>query len=258
MTVETVVKTGIYLYAVVSSSEGPERHPQGLEGTLGVDGAAIYWIREGPLAAVVSHVPNQKIRPERRQLAAHQGVLKRLMEEGTVLPVSFGIIADSEDSTRKTLAAHQEPLLAQLRRVAGKVEMGLRISWNVPNVFEYLVNTHSGLRTLRDELFRGGRTPSRDEMIELGRLFDRVLVEDRAAHVRTVLGILTPRSFEVNESPVRTEREIGNLACLVGGDAQNEFEQGVMEVAKLFDNCFSLDYSGPWPPYNFVDVNLAV
>ena len=256
MVVETVVKSGIYLYAIMSSSEAPLRHPDGLDGALGINGGAIRWIREGPLAAAVSEVPNEKIRPERRQLAAHQGVLKRLMQEGTVLPVSFGIIADGEESTRKILSDHRGPFVEQLERVVGKVEMGLRISWNVPNVFEYLVNTHAELSNLRDRLFRGGRTPSRDEMIDLGRLFDRILAEDRSAHAGTVGDILTPRCFEMKANPPRGEREIGNFAFLVGRDRQNAFEQGVMEVAKLFDNCFSLDYSGPWPPYNFVDVNL--
>jgi hypothetical protein len=31
-----------------------------------------------------------------------------------------------------------------------------------------------------------------------------------------------------------------------------------MEAAKLFDNHFSFDYNGPWPPYNFVNVNLSM
>ena len=95
-------------------------------------------------------------------------------------------------------------------------------------------------------------------MIDLGRTFDHVLAEDRAAHTRTVVQALSPQCFEIKENPPRDEREISNLACLVGRDVQAEFEQGIMEAAKLFDNHFSFDYSGPWPPYNFVNVNLAM
>ena len=258
MVVDTVVKSGMYLYAVVSSSEAPAHYPHGFDGTLGVNGSAVTWIREGPLAAAVSEVPNGKIRPERRNLAAHQGVLKSLMREGTVLPVTFGVIADSPESTRKILSGNHDTLVAQMERVTGKVEMGVGISWNVSNIFEYFVNTHPGLQGLRDQYFRGGRTPSREEMIELGRTFDRMLGEDRAAHTKTVVQILTSRCFEIKETPPRGECGISNLACLVGRDVQNEFEQGVMEAAKLFDNHFSFDYNGPWPPYNFVDVNLQV
>ena len=248
----------MYVYAIVPSSEAPLRYPHGFDGTLGVNGSAVTWVCEGPLAAAVSEVPNGKIRPERRNLAAHQGVLKSLMREGTVLPVTFGVIADSPESARKILSGNRDTLVAQIERVAGKVEMGLGLSWNVPNIFEYFVNTHAALSQLRDQLFRGGRTPSREEMIELGRAFERSLGEDRAVHTKTVVQILAPRCFEIAENPPRGEREIGNLACLVGRDAQAEFEQGVMEAAKLFDNHFTLDYNGPWPPYNFANVNLTV
>ncbi|MBI4446446.1 MAG: gas vesicle protein [Acidobacteria bacterium] len=46
----------------------------------------IYTISDGRVAAVVSlDVPYEKIRPERRHLAVHQGVLKRLMQESIVI-----------------------------------------------------------------------------------------------------------------------------------------------------------------------------
>jgi hypothetical protein len=258
MAQDTFTKCGTYLYAIVSSLEAPLRHPNGLEDTPGINGGSVTWICEGPVAAAVSEVPDRKIRPERRNLAAHQGVLKRLMQEGAVLPVTFGIIADDPDSTRRVLTAHCEELTAQIARVAGKVEMGLAFSWNAPNIFEYFVNTHSGLVQMRDEMFRGGRTPSREELIDLGRLFDRVLAGERALHTATVLQTLAPLCFEIRENPPRNEREIGNIACLVGAHAQAEFEQGIMAAAKLFDNHYSFDYNGPWPPYNFVDVNLHI
>jgi hypothetical protein len=44
-----------------------------------------------------------------------------------------------------------------------------------------------------------------------------------------------------------------NLACLVRREAQEEFSAGVFAAAKLFDNNFAFDYSGPWAPHNFVE-----
>ena len=54
MVMDTVVKNGMYLYAIVPSSEAPVRHPHGFDGTLGVNGSAVTWICEGPLAAAVN------------------------------------------------------------------------------------------------------------------------------------------------------------------------------------------------------------
>ncbi|MFH1572375.1 MAG: GvpL/GvpF family gas vesicle protein, partial [Acidobacteriota bacterium] len=72
--------TGRYLYAIVASAEDRSC------GSIGIDGGLVYSISDGRVAAVVSDVPDQKIRPERRNLAAHQEVLKRLMQESSPLP----------------------------------------------------------------------------------------------------------------------------------------------------------------------------
>ena len=37
--------------------------------------------------------------------------------------------------------------------------MGLRVTWDVPNIFEYFVNTHAELRAARDRLLSNGRGP---------------------------------------------------------------------------------------------------
>ncbi len=56
---------------------------------------------DGKVSAVVSDVPNRKIRPERRNLAAHHAVLRTLMADTTPLPMAFGIIAESAGAIRK-------------------------------------------------------------------------------------------------------------------------------------------------------------
>ncbi len=251
MAPQTGTKGCNYVYAIVTCSG-----PGGRYGPIGVEGGEVSLISEGPLAAVVSDVPGEKIRPERRHLAAHHDVHKQLMERGNMLPMSFGTMADGPGAIRRILKMNQTAFLEQLQRVEGKAEMLLRAVWDVTNIFEYFVCIHTELRSLRDELFGAGREPSQDGKIELGRLFDRILSQDRAAHTQRVLEVMTPRCFEIKETPPRTEREVMNLACLVARDGMKGFEEGVFEAAKQFDDNYSFDYTGPWPPYNFADVRL--
>jgi len=243
-------KRGRYLYAIVPGGANPTL------GDFGIDNSLVYAISDGRLAAVVSNVPNDRIRPERRHLAAHQEVLKRLMAETAVLPVSFGIVADGPQAVRRILTNSRVALLEELDRVAGKVEMGLRITWDVPNIFEYFVNTHPELRAARDRVLGPQRRPTQDEKIELGRMFDRILNEDREAHMERVEEVLAPRCVEIKRNPPRNEEEVANLACLVARAALAQFEEGVFEAAKWFDNNFAFDFNGPWPPYNFVQIRL--
>ena len=48
------------------------------------------------------------------------------------------------------------------------------------------------------------------------------------------------------------------LACLVERDGQRQWEEGVRQAAWLFDDHYRFDYNGPWPPYNFADIDLRL
>lgn len=252
MAVRTPAKRGRYLYAIVAGA-GERRY-----GFTGINGAPVYTISNGRLAAVVSDVPDEKIRPERRHLAAQQAVLRTLLAQETMLPMAFGIIADGPQAIKKILSRNQEAFLHQLGRVADMVEMGLRVFWDVPNIFEYFVNTHPELRAARDRLLGSYRSPSQEDKIELGRLFDRLLQEDREAYIEKVEETLSQYCQEIKRNKCRHEGEVMNLACLVRRDGQDRFEEGVFAAAKLFDNNFAFDYNGPWAPHNFVEVNLQL
>jgi len=245
-------KAGRYLYAVIDSSE------ELTYDALGIDGGIVYSISDSHVSAVVSDVPNEKIRPERRRLAAHQEVLKRLMEASTPLPLTFGIIANSPKAIQRILTSNREAFLDQLHRVAGKVEMGLRVTWDVPNIFEYFVSTHRELRSVRDRLFGTHREPTQEEKIEVGRMFERLINEDRATYTDMVEQILSPKCFEIKSNKPRNEQEVMNLACLVGREDQPKFEAAIFKAAEVFDNNFTFDYNGPWAPHNFVDIDLEL
>jgi hypothetical protein len=90
----------------------------------------------------------------------------------------------------------------------------------------------------------------------LGRLFDRLLQDDRELYAGQVEEVLSPVCQEIKRNRCRQEREVMSLACLVNREAQASFEAEVFAAAKLFDNHFSFDYNGPWPPHNFVELDL--
>ncbi len=173
-----------------------------------------------------------------------------------MLPWRFGAIASGQAEITRLLARNRELFARQLRRVAGKVEMGLRVVWDVPNIFQYFVIIHPELREMRDSLFRGTAGPSQEERIELGRKFERLLNEERLAHTRAVEEMLAPYCAEISRNAAHEEKEIMNLACLVEKERRGDFENGVLEAAQGFDNNFAFDYNGPWAPHAFAEINL--
>ena len=209
--------SGKYVYALAQSDGGR------VYDLCGIDEEPVYAISQGSITAVVSDCSRQKIRPERAHLIAHKEVLKQLMLESTVLPMAFGTIADNLKAVRRMLSRSEETLLEKLKQVEGKVEMGLRVVWDVPNIFEFFVDNHPDLRAARDQVLGGNRVPRQAEKIELGALF-----------------------------------EVVNLSCLVERERQKQLEDAMFRAARLFDNNFIFDFNGPWAPHSFVQMDLQL
>lgn len=250
MKTKTKPEQGLYLYAITDAVELPACV------NIGINGASVYLVSQGAVAAVVSDITEKRIRPERKNLAAHNIVIKQLMDEITVLPVAFGTISDSTKALLVTLKENRHIFAEQLSQVRGKVEMGLRVNLDVPNIFEYMVKHHRELADLRDELIGKQHGPSQTDKIEMGRLFDHLLTQDREQHTKAVMKVLGSYCADIKQNPPREEKEVMHLACLVDRDAQKDFEDGIFEAAKRFDNNFSFDFNGPWAPYHFVNIAL--
>jgi hypothetical protein len=249
---EIASRNGQYLYAIVGGAQEQNF------GICGIDGNAVHSITDGLVSAVISDFSYPRIRPERRHLVAHRQVLKRLMEEATLLPLRFGTIADNENEVHRILSLNRDRFLVQLDRLAGKVEMGLRVRWDVPNIFEYFVNREPELRRMRDRCFGGQGQGTREEKIEIGQFFDHLLNGEREACIRRVEEIISRCCAGIKRNPCPNELEVMNLACLVERNASAEFEAAVLKAAQLFNDDFVFDYNGPWAPHNFVELDLEL
>jgi hypothetical protein len=248
----TAVQTGIYVYGITdAAADLPAALP-------GIDGRGVELITAGPLAAIVSRGSGRKIRAQRSNLAGHHKVLQQLLARGAVVPCAFGTVADDEDQVCVMLRVNQDALVAQLDLLRGKVEMSLSVYWNTSNIFEFFIATNQELKDMRDRAFRPGREPSLDERLDLGQRFESLLEQFRRRHVEQVTGLLRPYCAAVRAIDPGEEQMIMKLVCLVRRDDQARFEQGVHEAARKFDDHYCFKYSGPWAPFDFVDVDLRL
>jgi hypothetical protein len=183
-------------------------------------------------------------------------VIKEVMKTSTILPVSFGVVADNEASIKKILKLNHDSFISQLKRMEGKVEMGLKIDWDVENIFEFMVRKHRTLELFRDNIFLKPTGATQEEKLELGRMFETILNEDREKHIAAVQDILENYCCEIMVNKPKDENAIMKLACLVEKTKMEQFEKGVFEAAKEFDDNYAFDFNGPWAPHNFVDIKL--
>lgn len=238
-----------YLYAVVDADTLPT--PPDVEGLEDAELSLV--VAEG-LAAVVSPLKKARVRPQRKNLAAHQAVLAALLEQTTPAPFAFGAVVDGDDGARAFLAEHAEALRTALKTVDGQVEMGLKVRWDVPDIFAYFLHREPELAALRDQVFQPGHSPTQDEQIELGKRFDRLRTAAREQAVQTILGELEPTCTLVRRLGPKDDAQIETFACLVPTGDSSRFEESVLAAARHFDDHHAFDFSGPWSPFSFVDV----
>ncbi len=240
---------GLYVYAVGKAGDGA------LPSLQGVLDQPAFRLEADPLCAIVSECSLSSVRAERKHIAATQRVLAALNAKFDLLPMTFGTVAKSEEDLRRFLSDNQASLSSQLQRVSGAVEMGLRLSLDVPDPIAYLVERTPALKTARDRTFRSRHKASHDEKIRLGQMFDEAYTRYRKALTAQVVAAIAGSCSETMELPVRDDKQIANLAILAPRDGLEAFEAAVGAVAAQMDDDVVFNLSGPWPPHNFVQFN---
>jgi hypothetical protein len=134
--------------------------------------------------------------------------------------------------------------------------MAVRVVWDVENIFSHLVDRHPELAELRDRIFAGGRQVDANAKIELGRLFEERREAGRNDVVARVVDSLLPLASDVHVSRVHGEKAAADLAFLVTRDGMQAFRDRVREIASDWPPEFAFQCSGPWAPFNFVQLEF--
>lgn len=242
----------IYCYGVVEAGCSNAELPTGLFD------APVRILHAGGVGLAVSDAPDGlTLRIGRRHLAAHARVQAALAERSALLPSAFGAIADTHALLAAAAESASEELLAALARVRGAAEMTLRVLWQVPNIFEFMLERHPNLKILRDQTL--ARADDRGAKVALGEAFADALQHERETLLDAVRTAIAPACREIADRAPRQDSEAVRLSCLVDADAGVEmFEQRLADVAAQFGDEILFEYSGPWPAHSFVDVRLAM
>ena len=215
-----------YLYCVV---RGPA--PLTVE-SIGIDARwpDVYLIASGDLAAVASDVESAALEPTRDRVLAHDRVNQAVMQDRTVIPMNFGTVCRSREDVVKLLRAAHGAFSDVLEKIEGRVEFGLKVL--------------QGPEAPADGLPPG--TPTDDD---LQRRAERHL-DDGLQRLRDV-------SAASRLNPPLGDRMILNAAFLVPRSGERAFVSRAEKIARKFPHLV-FKYSGPWPPYNFVNIRLKL
>jgi hypothetical protein len=247
----TGLEGGKYVYCIVRSERQRDF------GSIGIGGGQrVFTVAFQDLAAVVSDTPIVIYDPTRDNVLAHEFVNETVMKEFTVIPMSFGTVFRSEDDVTELLRSTYQAFSDVLDKMQDKIEFGLKVLWDREKVIANLERENDEIRRLKDEISRHTTTSTYFARMQLGRLVDSALEESRyVADIHEALKAVAVASR--SNKPIG-DRMILNAAFLVDRAQEQSFDERVKETSRKYEDVLSFKYSGPWPPYNFVNIKLKL
>ena len=76
--------------------------------------------------------------------------------------------------------------------------------------------------------------------------------------MRDIHDALKPAAVASRSNKPIGDRMILNAAFLVDRDREKEFDEAVKEIFRHYEDLLTFKYTGPWPPYNFVNIKLKL
>lgn len=247
-------REGLYIYGVIATNQRREFGSIG----IGERGDGVYTFPYQDLAAIVSQSPLVSYPTSRANLMAHMKVLEKAMNEYTVLPLRFCTIANDEDAVEAVLQAHYQEFIDLLRKMAGKIELGIRVYWTDLNViFSEIIEENRDIKALREELIN-----EKDEQrqyagkIKIGQMVQNALEEKKKREAEELLEAVRPFSLDYKENQVYGDMNLVNAAFLVNREMESDFYHKVQELEKIYGKRKKIKYIGLVAPYNFVNVDI--
>jgi hypothetical protein len=229
-----------------------------LPRSKGVGGRRLQAVAFGDLAGVVSDV-SPPLRAGKDELIAHARVLQAIQERATVLPMRFGVVMPDEDAVREQLLApFEDELLAQLQALEGKVELHLRGVYDEAAVMREVVAANARVASISEAVRGKPAEATYYERIELGQEVARAVEGLAMQDTAEVLEVLEPLYVAAYANETQVERVACDIAFLIDLESLAAFDEAVDELGRRHQGRLGFSYSGPHPPYTFVQLPVQV
>jgi len=236
-------------------------------GPIGIEGSEVYTIPYEDISAIVhdcSTEPYQSTDEEivKSWVRVHQSVLDVASGQlGVVIPLGFDTILQPKDDAtspdqvvRDWLKSDYERLREVMRKIEGKDEYGVQVSYEPMLIVKQISEHSEEIRKIKEEM--AAKSPGMAYMYrqklervvkaEIERLADEWFNDFYGRIKKHTDDIVVEKTKKLNISKVM----LLNLSCLVAREKVDSLSQELEEINNM--DGFSVHFSGPWPPYSFV------
>jgi len=194
----------------------------------------------------------------------HEKVIEEAMrKDGKILsliPMKFGMIFKEERSLKKALDENYEQFKAILKRLEGKQEWSVKVYLKERGKFEQVIKEKKEVIKEKEKEIASlpeGMAFFMEE--ELKEVISREMSKELSNIVDVLFEGLKKLAIDATKCKILEKELIGrrepmilNAAYLLHEDKVEHFKKGAEKLNKEIQaKGFYLEYSGPWPAYNF-------
>jgi hypothetical protein len=245
-------KRGKYVYCIIHADEPLRFGPIGFGSPAG----EVYTVHYEDIAAVVADAPMEVLDATRENVLAHERVNEAVMKFQTVIPMSFGTVFKTRDDIVELLRGAHGAFQDVLAKMENKVEFGLKALWDREEMIRQIEHEDEDIRRLKTEIAaqKGSTYFAR---VQYGRLVDGALQSRSEQYVSEIFEALRDVSVASRANKPIGDKMILNAAFLVDRTRESGFDARVKALGAKYD-MLTFRYTGPWPPYNFVNIRLKL
>lgn len=175
------------------------------------------------------------------------------IDHRTLSAVVSDIDTMDPEETDENVRAHDDVLQTIMVLDGGRTVVPMRFGMTFKNA-----------RPLKNVLRGGRRAFTRtlnemDGMVELGvkLLVDEDATIDRDAIRESVTDQLAAASEQEAQNDLFSDRLLLNRSYLVNREEQAAFDKAIDDITDEYDDTLTVQYTGPWAPYNFIDIEIS-
>ena len=241
-----------YVYCIIRSAETRRFGSIG----LGSEPTEVTSVSFREIAAVISDTPEEVLDATRENVLAHERVNETVMRSFTVIPMSFGTVFKTRDDIVELLRGAYDAFRDVLEKMQDKVEFGLKVLWDRDVMVREIENDDEDIRRLKNEIAAVPGSTYFARM-QYGRQIEAALQGLSEQYVADIFAQLRDVSVAARANKPIGEKMIMNAAFLVTREQENAFDAKVKEIGARYES-LTFKNTGPWPPYNFVNIRLRL
>jgi hypothetical protein len=242
----------LYVYAVTRAGE---QAPEGLACVANPDGV-LETLRIGPLSVIVSAIFEPEVMAARRHMMAHTRVLEAAMAHMTLLPMRFGIIVDGPANIAAAIEPKTADLLALLAELDGRIEAGVRASWNEAVLYREIVAARPDIGRRAEALAKVNQSAAYYDRIDLGREVDSAMAVKRFEEKKALMARLKPFAVRHADLKEGDDMNVMNVALLVDRSGEDALIAAIEAIDREDGERLRIKVVSPAPVYNFVKLRL--